>query len=125
MKDWEWAEERIAELVNGRRQHRSGADGRATRKHDVISERYLVEVKSTGSKSMRLPWDYLEGVRARATKLGLEPIIAAVFLGNNPCPILRADINLLRDEPINDGARTLCIRRETRGRNWTVNWAWR
>jgi hypothetical protein len=98
--NWKDAEKCVAELFGGRTQPGSGCvrlERRGVhRKDDVISKKFLIEVKFSKRGRYRVKAEVLHGVIRRAAKLGLVPMFAAVFpLGSRSAVVFFADATLV------------------------------
>ncbi len=75
MKVWEKAEQHIAKTLGGRLVAGSGSSPMGGR-GDVRAGRFLIEVKSTTGRGIRVTDKLLDKTAQRATKEGLDPALA-------------------------------------------------
>jgi len=75
MKNWEKAEEKVKELIKGKR---TPGSGNKYILGDVRAPGKVVEVKQTDSDSMNLQYEWFEGLEELATE---DEVALAIFFG--------------------------------------------
>lgn len=83
MKAWRKAERTVAKKIGGRVQPASGALPVAGFKEDVVSDKYLVQVKETAYKQYVLKEKELLTLVQHALHIGKEPVFHLVMRGRS------------------------------------------